>query len=502
MIESINDKQLNFLDLSEEEKEKRGILGRLYGPCADLIRDTRNGRKYSEELWEKVFDNPLVKEMIENGGIPGELDHPTDRLDTDSQKIAIVMPEAPKKDKNGKLIAYFDIINTPCGKIAYALAKYGFKLGISSRGDGETFEDYSGHESVDPDSYDFKCFDLVLLPAVKEARLNLITEGINPVHKEFKKYLTEALNDATVEDKQIMQKTLSDLNIDYSTEKSDNRETEAQSSAADDVGAELYESLQESLKKNKALEEQLRGLQEKLSVCNAKEAKKEEEIQRYKQTVITLGASSRAAEALKAKVNSLTEQLQQKEAELTKSQKQLGIISQYKEKHENASKLLQESLETKDTKIKVLNEKYLTEKRTLEKQIDSLKESLENLKTDSAIKNKEFADKLRKATQLTEKYKEVARKAVTKYIESKAITLGVTVNEIKSKLTENYSFEDIDKACEDLQKYKINISKLPFDISKGQQSPRFRVTESIEPLTKLRGFDDEVDKQLIDLANL
>lgn len=502
MIESINDKQLNFLDLTDEEKEKRGILGRLYGPCADLIKDTRNGRKYSEELWEKVFSNPLVKEMIENGGIPGELDHPADRLETDSQKIAIVMPEAPKKDKNGKLIAYFDIINTPCGKIAYALAKYGFKLGISSRGDGETFEDYSGHESVDPDSYDFKCFDLVLLPAVKEARLNLITEGVNQEHGAFKKYLTEALEDATIEDKQIMQKTLSDLNIDYSTIKSDNKGVEAQNSAADDVGAELYESLQESLKKNKALEEQLRDLQEKLSVCNAKETKREEEIQRYKQTVVTLGTSSRAAEALKTKVKTLMEQLQQKEAELIKSQKQLGEISQYKERHESASKLLKESLENKDSKIKILNEKYLNEKKTLEKQIDSLKESLENLKTDSAIKNKEFADKLKKAKQLVEKYKTTAEKAINKYIESKAVVLGVSINEIKSRLTENYSFEDIDRACEDLQRYKINISKLPFDINGRQQSPRFRVTESVEPLTKLKGFDDEVDKQLIDLANL
>ena len=196
------------------------------------------------------------------------------------------------------------------------------------------------------------------------------------------------------------------------------------------------------------------------------------------------------------------EQLQQKEAELIKSQKQLGEISQYKERHESASKLLKESLENKDSKIKILNEKYLNEKKTLEKQIDSLKESLENLKTDSAIKNKEFADKLKKAKQLVEKYKTTAEKAINKYIESKAVVLGVSINEIKSRLTENYSFEDIDRACEDLQRYKINISKLPFDINGRQQSPRFRVTESVEPLTKLKGFDDEVDKQLIDLANL
>ena len=45
MLESVNtDDKLVFADLSEEEKKKRGILGRLYGPCADVIQPTRNGR--------------------------------------------------------------------------------------------------------------------------------------------------------------------------------------------------------------------------------------------------------------------------------------------------------------------------------------------------------------------------------------------------------------------------------------------------------------------------
>ena len=42
------------------------------------------------------------------------------------------MPEKPKKDKSGKLIARFDILETPNGRIVYTLAKYGYKLGVSS----------------------------------------------------------------------------------------------------------------------------------------------------------------------------------------------------------------------------------------------------------------------------------------------------------------------------------------------------------------------------------
>lgn len=40
---------LAFTELTPEEKEKRGILGRLYGPCADILNPTRNGRLYPDE---------------------------------------------------------------------------------------------------------------------------------------------------------------------------------------------------------------------------------------------------------------------------------------------------------------------------------------------------------------------------------------------------------------------------------------------------------------------
>jgi len=116
------------------------ILGILEGCCADFIDATRNGRVYDESVWDKVFqEDSIVNELIENGGIPGEMDHPTGgRTDFDSSRLAILMTEKPVK-KDGKLWARFNILDTPLGKIAYTLAKAGFKLGISSRGTGDTF---------------------------------------------------------------------------------------------------------------------------------------------------------------------------------------------------------------------------------------------------------------------------------------------------------------------------------------------------------------------------
>lgn len=63
------------------------------------------------------------------------------------------MPEPPKEGKDGKLYATLDILDTPNGRILYTLAKYGYKLGISSRGNGETYEDGDGTEIVDEDTY-------------------------------------------------------------------------------------------------------------------------------------------------------------------------------------------------------------------------------------------------------------------------------------------------------------------------------------------------------------
>ena len=228
MLESVsaNDK-LIFADLSEEEKKKRGILGRLYGPCADIIKSTRNGRRYSDKLWEKVFQQPLVTELFANGGIPGELDHPADRSETCSEKIAIMMPEPPKKDGKGRLVGYWDIIDTPNGRIAYSLAKYGFKLGISSRGDGDVKEDFmTGEQTVDPNTYTFQAFDLVLIPSVEQARLSLITEGLDTKTSDFRKSLKESLEKASPKEREIMENTLKGLCIDMDAllENKDNKQ--------------------------------------------------------------------------------------------------------------------------------------------------------------------------------------------------------------------------------------------------------------------------------------
>lgn len=207
MLESFNN-TFEYQRLSPEEQQKKGILARLVGVIADTVNPTRNGRLYNSELWEKVFDDPIVQEKINNKVFVGEFEHPEDgRTSIDPQKIAICLAEMPKKNSKGQLVGVFDVLSTPCGKILKTLLDYGANIGVSSRGEGDLITDFDGKEAVDPNTYQCFCWDAVLTPSVEAARPQLVTESLNG-----KLSLAESLNRlveaADEKDKQIMKETI------------------------------------------------------------------------------------------------------------------------------------------------------------------------------------------------------------------------------------------------------------------------------------------------------
>lgn len=202
-----------YVKLTPEEMKARGILGRLAGPCADFINPTRNGRGYSEQLWENVFNNPIMQEKIKHKVCFGELGHPAERTEIDIEKIAISLTEQPKKNDKGQLVAVFDILDTPNGRILKTLCDYGSTVGVSSRGQGDLITDAEGNEAVDPDTYECECWDVVLIPAVEEARMQYMKESLDTNKLGLKKALYESLSSANDEEKRVMEETLKDLNI-------------------------------------------------------------------------------------------------------------------------------------------------------------------------------------------------------------------------------------------------------------------------------------------------
>lgn len=565
----LNTEDLQFKD-SDNTTEK-AILGTLEGPCADFIDSTRNGRKYSESLWEKVFSDPIIEELIDNGGIPGELDHPADREDVDSSRIAILLKDKPIK-KNGKLWAKFSILNTPLGKIAYTLAKAGFKLGISSRGSGDVITNSRGEEEVDESTYDFKCFDLVLIPAVKSARLNLVTESL---HKDKKISLQESfskiINESTEDEKKLIKETISNLglnedieddNIELSNEdikqsirnlkaymneslddeltdeeiekysvynKANNQnensvydiegntDEEAETNSSDLIG-----ELQEIFKKNEELENQVISLQEKLSACYAKEAKYSTESTKLKEQLKKFNQTDSFNSELQEKISKLSKQLEVTQKQLSRKTNEVKSLSEELDNTNNKCQSLNETLKSRKSDNLVLQGNYKALSNKLNEatrtynikctklaeeynsDIDSYKVKLEQLTRDLNSNKSNYSKKIEHANNLVEKYKKIANRAVDKYIDSQAIKLGVSINEIKNKLPESYSFTDIDTICENLSQYKLNVSKLPFGRSSTlNENVKLAAKPSQkEPLLQKSYLDDNVDSDLLRLAGL
>ena len=198
---------LKLQPISDEEKTRRHIIGRLYGPIATFGDSTRNGRYYNKQLWEKALSDEIFLEKVANKSLFLELEHPADRDTIDMKLACACIPEVPKIIGDD-LYAVIDILDTPNGKLLKTFVDYGFVPGISSRGSG----DVDSNNEVDPETFFLETWDIVSLPAVKKARLN-VCESFDPKQQKLQKALLEAYNTSNDEDKAIMKNTLDSLNV-------------------------------------------------------------------------------------------------------------------------------------------------------------------------------------------------------------------------------------------------------------------------------------------------
>ena len=580
MLESLRkNESFTYTKLSPEEMKSRGILGRLVGPCADFTIPTRNGRKYEESLWDRVFDDEIVNEKIKNKCLFGELGHPIDREEVDPEKIAIALNEVPKKNDQGQLIACFDILNTPCGKILKSLCDYGTTIGISSRGSGDLITEANGDEVVDPETYYFECFDAVLLPAVKSARLKYMTESMDPNAMKLKKALKESYDSASVEDQKIMKETLDDLNIkldeaniniddipwaaeeeplneeaddvaeedvvedeeeaseepaevdevdgidyvdeadvpvsetntvgdlmkeiedydedlpiefapividdkeyqikmlgfnddekdkliisigygvagddnidnvaeddeevsDASDEEPLVKKDEAEEEAVDDGTAEVFENLKEAIRQKDLLEQEVKNLKNERTVRDTEVKALEENLTKYK------AAFARTSEVA-AKATKLEASNKQLQEQVTKQQNELNKLNKVH------SEKLNESVNESKKQIISLKEQLNAAKSDLE-------QAQENANKQASIYKKKISESI----DIANRYKTMCNEIMNKFISYRASLLGVKPAEILNKLDEQYSFEDVEKACDSILNEGMVRNKLPYEFSK------------------------------------
>lgn len=98
----------------------------------------------------------------------GELDHPDSSIVSLERVCHIVREVWWKGDEVWGAV---EILNTPKGKIAQDLIEAGVKIGISSRGVGDTVKNENGYDVVD-ESFMLVGFDLVSEPSTHNAWLH------------------------------------------------------------------------------------------------------------------------------------------------------------------------------------------------------------------------------------------------------------------------------------------------------------------------------------------
>lgn len=201
--DSVSDSSTNGNPIPENIKEdgkRKGVIGKIAGIGANSNEPTRNGRRYPIELWRNVEKSEYFIEGMENRCIVGECNHPEERIDYSISEGAIVLTKYDIQN-DGTVYTEFDILDTLPGRTLKTYFDAGCKVGVSSRGLGEEVV-VNNETIIDPETYQFYCFDAVLFPAVKSARMELIESTspkkqtmINSITKEIKncKTLDECL---------------------------------------------------------------------------------------------------------------------------------------------------------------------------------------------------------------------------------------------------------------------------------------------------------------------
>ena len=544
MLTVLIETRLNALHLNESKKPRKGCLGHLEGVCADYKNPTRNGRLYPLPLWEKVFNDSIFKESLENHTLFGELDHPEDRFEPLMSKACIVMTDYTIDEEKGLIYGGFDILDTPDGRILKSILDYGSVVGVSSRGQGDIIESADG-EMVDENSYEFACFDVVSTPAVEKARQK-VTESMKK--KSFKESVQAQIRDA---------ETLSDLNIIRSVVRSSNmvksdmdtivesiedkcksiqssEETILQNDNDLQKSATMTVESAKTIRDNKKLYSCINNLRSKVSSYKHREQryveslnKRNDEIEDLKEQVEKLKSDNRQ---VTTRSRMRTEQLERvKEQSEIESQKLMRSKESLRQ-----SKIANDNLASELSKLKESNssksEELIKVKRDLaekERIIESMTKRIESLKNDeSALEDKHESeinaidDEVREYSRLLDEAREKLNsnsESITKlnellevekgknksakeayqtlqdaYLHKVCLMNGLDYDHIKNVVGNSDSAKKIDSLVESRRRQLDKYNKLPFSTN-GLSCGHDALIESIRKPTP-----DEIEDSRLD----
>ena len=241
IYETLNDAK----SMTIEKKDGFMTLSGTFGVCG--VRNN-NSRVYETSNYKKMVEE-MQGRIKQDGGIPGELEHPqymNITLENISHKITDI-----NIDENGVVSGTITLLNTPKGKIAQSIVEGGLPLFISSRAMGNV-DPKTGTVTLERIS----TYDLVGTPGFSQARLHLNeSQMVDFENKMLTEGKAEIGNDVYTQ--------ISESNIFYVTEKEENKPEENNMNEKEILEklAKL-EALEERVAKAEALEERVQSLEE------------------------------------------------------------------------------------------------------------------------------------------------------------------------------------------------------------------------------------------------
>lgn len=436
------------------EQGSKGILGKLKGIFADYKHGTRNAdRLYTEELWDnRVFGSEDVMEALETKTLFGELDHPEgDRCETLAKNAAISITKLEKRPEEGVIYGEAEILDTPTGRIVKALADSGAKLGVSSRGMGEEIYE-NGQNIIDPNTYDFITFDVVVTPANTKARVALAeSKQLNTLTESLKKEINECetenqlqqakkvLESVAISDKENLVKEVETKLSKIDASKTNNKLLESNKAIALKLITEKYEEakaqLNESIEANTKLAEE--------------NSKLVEENTYYKDSKEMLKSKLKEAKCTENKeVQSLKKELE--EAKLLN------------ESNKEESKSQEETL----TKVKELNERKLERlQKEHQEEVTKLKESVKaaELKFTRLLEaNKILSKNMENSSKILSENESLKKKIESLEADKVASAKKLT----ESKLLESNRIKELEAQVKALQENKAKMEEAEDRFSK------------------------------------
>lgn len=390
-------------------KISNAIIGTFTGECADANITNKNGLDITREVWEHVFASDDYKQAIELGWYIGFLGHPEDPGCMDFEHAAIVMTEG-HIDANGKVYGTFNLIDTPVGQVIKKFIDAGVQFGISVRGAG----DIVGN-SVDPETFVFRGFDIVTFPAFPEsiptfqqiaASTDLESQGKYKAVCECVKRNLDSINSAT--ELKILQSQFAKQSNEYKMI-TDKLEKVSESINSNDISKQRVEAMTNLYLAEKERADRLEAKMQKVQAASIENAKH----YRRKMSAMKRIMSSQLTDTSNQVVHKNKQINALKESNLT-----------YKQDISASSKLISD----KDAMIEDLQNKL---SETVAK-LKSVKASVSNLET----QNSELNAQLKKSNVLASEYQKA-------YTNMYCNAVGIDKSSVK--INSNMSVGELDK---------------------------------------------------------